>query len=184
MRQARARMSARPRRFVKPGRTLERRGLGRALRHAVLQRAQSLPEIPEVLGAEPFRAAGYDAPSARNERLEDARLGARRGNVVVGAQKPQTDRYIGHRVVADLFKCGIEQILDPDRWNDDPHDVRRAAKHRDRSVAAYESDQDPPELIDAGDRGARIIDRRGHGLEGDVHDLNDAELDILSLIHI
>jgi tRNA C32,U32 (ribose-2'-O)-methylase TrmJ len=72
----------------------------------------------------------------------------------------------------------IKKALDPDPRNDDPDDVRRIAQQRDRRLAADESDQDPTELVDAADRGARVVDRGRDRLERDP---DDPKLDVLPI---
>jgi hypothetical protein len=124
-------------------------------------------------------ATGYDAPAAHHERFDYPRVDASRGNVVQRAHQPQADGDIRVRIMTNLLEGRIEQALGFDPWNDDPHDVRRIAEQRVRRLAPDEADEDPPELVDAGDRGARIIDRGGNGLERNVDDLDDPELDVL-----
>jgi hypothetical protein len=87
-----------------------------------------LPKLLDLIRTQSFGATGYDPPTAHHERLDDARVAARRGNVVEGAQEPQADRDIRHRVMADLLKCRIEKALGPDPWNDHPDDVWWIAK--------------------------------------------------------
>jgi hypothetical protein len=64
-----------------------------------------LPELLDLVRTQSFGAAGYDAPAAHNERFDDARVATGGSDIIEGTQKPQTDCYIGHRVMADLLKC-------------------------------------------------------------------------------
>jgi hypothetical protein len=84
-------------------------------------------------------------------------------------RSPEADRYIRRRVVADLLERSVKKILDLDPQYDHPDNMRGITKQRDRGLATHESDQDPPELVDAGDRGARVGDRGRLRLEGRPH---------------
>lgn len=95
--------------------------------HAFLQGVETLSKRLDLLRLQSLGTSGYDAPATHHERLYYPRVAARRGNVIQGAQEPQADCSIRGRIMANLFKCRIEEALGLDPWNDDSDNVRRSA---------------------------------------------------------
>jgi hypothetical protein len=126
-----------------------------------------------------WRTAGNDSVSPIKKSATNFIALSGEGDVVIGAQQPQAHRDVGCAIVPDLFKRGVEETVEINPRHDNPQHMRRSKEVRRRRSAIYPSDQDTTQLIDAADRGARIVNRGRHGPKRDIDNLDDPKLDVL-----
>ena len=94
------------------------------------------------------------------------------------ALRASADRHVAFAVVADLCECDVEKPREGHRRDTMQHS-RRAVQVSCRGLARDDPHEYAAELIDATDRGARVVYRRGDRLQRDVDQLQHAELDVL-----
>ena len=124
------------------------------------ERRQSVLEPLHIAQIQPGRAICDDAPSAQRQLLAHALVVDGGRQIVQRAQEAQTHRDIADRIVMNLFKRGVEQMIEIDPRKHHTHDIGRIADEGRRRGAAGPADEDARQLVDATDRRARIVDRR------------------------
>src|SRR5271170_2961187 len=144
-----------------------------------LERGLANAQRLQFVLAELFGTARQRVHSALNEYPAELQIGGRGGDVSEGSQQPQTDCDVGFRIHADLLKGCFQQTVEVDPCNACARNARRIAEQFIRRLTGREADQDTAQLIDAGDRGRRVVDGERDCLQRNIDDLRRSKLHVL-----
>ena len=123
-----------------------------------LQIGQMPLKTGNIIARQDAATAVDDPVSSRDDTPAKRFVVDRRRDVVQQSQQPPADGGIANGISADLLDCGIKQVIQLDPRDYDPQHVWRIIEVCLRRKAIEPANEDAGKLVDAADRGTRIVD--------------------------
>ncbi len=143
-----------------------------------LDGGEPLVQLVAVGVGESPAAGGRQPPRLVADRDGVRGMARRAGQLGQDAHQPQRHGDVRLAIMADLAERDVQEPRERRAREQNPGAAVAVAERGERRTARRRPHQDPPELVDAGQGGRRVVDGRRDRLQRDVHDLQDPELDV------